>query len=102
MARVTWALDALADLESTADYIGLDSEDAAHRLTVRAFELTDQLDTYPLIGRAVPEFGRTDLRELILGNYRILYLVRGNSGSVVAFVHGAMDLTRHPRARSWT
>jgi len=39
----------------------------------------------------VPEYGRQDLREVIVQNYRVVYLVRGNEVIVVRVVHGARD-----------
>jgi plasmid stabilization system protein ParE len=34
---------------------------------------------FPLSGRIVPELGRDDVREIILGEYRIVYRVKGET-----------------------
>jgi toxin ParE1/3/4 len=43
-------------------------------------------------GRRVPELEPTELRELLLGNYRLIYRIEQAAVSIVAFVHGARDL----------
>lgn len=58
----------------------------------RAFVATDRLSMFPSSGRLVPEFEREDVREIILGNYRIMYHVSGDEVAVTAFVHGARQV----------
>ena len=40
----------------------------------------------------VPEFGRKEIREVIEGRYRIIYLVDVTQVQVLAVIHGARDL----------
>ncbi|MEO5957249.1 MAG: type II toxin-antitoxin system RelE/ParE family toxin [Nitrospiraceae bacterium] len=58
----------------------------------RIVESTETLLTNSRIGRIVPEFNQQDLREVIAGNYRILYLVKDDSLFIFRIVHGARDL----------
>lgn len=37
---------------------------------------TDKLSDHPPLGRIVPEFNEETLRELIVGNYRIVYRIK--------------------------
>ncbi|REL39310.1 type II toxin-antitoxin system RelE/ParE family toxin [Rhodohalobacter sp. SW132] len=39
-------------------------------------EKTDQLIDQPESGRIVPEYNDPNLRELMLGNYRVIYRIR--------------------------
>ena len=39
----------------------------------RLFDATQRLESFPLSGRVVPELDRSDVRELIIGEYRIVY-----------------------------
>ena len=55
------------------DYIARDNPAAAARFTGELLERTACLVERPRIGRIVPEFGRADIRELLYGNYRIVY-----------------------------
>lgn len=43
-------------------------------------------------GRVVPEWDDTSVRELFLGNYRLLYQVTEQIVFVIGFIHGARDL----------
>ena len=54
----------------------------------------DKLVDFPEMGRWVPEAGRSDIRELIVLNYRVIYLVQDEKNSVVilAIVHGKRNL----------
>ena len=44
--------------------------------------------------RIVPELNRTNVRELLVQRYRLLYKVTPSEVHVLAFIHGARDLTR--------
>jgi len=45
-------------------------------------------------GRLVPEIGRSDVRELIDGNYRLIYELTADAVTVVGVIHGALDLAK--------
>jgi len=73
--RVLWTPRALEDLKSIARHIAGDDPAAARRFAHRLKERAESVATFPRRGRIVPEFGRADIRELIEGNYRIVYRV---------------------------
>ena len=54
----------------------------------------EQLEDQPRSGRMVPEFGRIDLREIIVGLYRVIYVINGETVTDLRVVHGARDLIR--------
>jgi toxin ParE1/3/4 len=72
MARVIWSDRALARLEEIADGIARDAPGAAAGLIRRIFHAAEQLESFPRSGRVVPDFDDRALRELIVGNYRVL------------------------------
>ena len=75
MARLNWSDQAIVDLVNIAEFIAKDSPRYA-KITVARIRLTTrQLEIYPLIGRLVPELEQENIRELILGNYRIIYKI---------------------------
>ncbi|MBL9036806.1 MAG: type II toxin-antitoxin system RelE/ParE family toxin [Rhodospirillaceae bacterium] len=54
----------------------------------------ESLVEFPEMGRQVPEAGLTNLRELIVQGYRIIYQIGpGDSIVVLAIVHGRRRLT---------
>ena len=52
------------------------------------FDSTDKLREHPRLGRIVPEIAEDDYRELIEGNYRIIYLIGVSKISVLTVRHG--------------
>ncbi|MBI3878201.1 MAG: type II toxin-antitoxin system RelE/ParE family toxin [Verrucomicrobia bacterium] len=89
--KIIWSLDAREDLREIVTFIRQDNPDAAaafgHALICRV----DILETFPLLGRRVPEFDDDKIRELIHRSYRIIYLVMDEQRSIaIARVwHGA-------------
>ena len=75
MAEIVLANSAWNDLDSITDYIALDSVRYAQDFSEKIFERIQQLIEFPLSGRIVPEFQNHELRELILGKYRIVYRI---------------------------
>jgi plasmid stabilization system protein ParE len=49
----------------------------------------DRLQDHPLSGRVVPELGDTSIREVIHGNYRIVYRLRHDVVEIATVFHGA-------------
>jgi len=47
------------------------------------------VENYPRLGRVVPELGIEDIREIILGSYRLIYRIRLDEIQVVTVHHGA-------------
>ncbi len=75
MVEVKWLPKALDDIDRIAEYISKDSERYAEKLVRRIFERAELLESNPFLGRMVPEFRKKNLRELIIENYRLVYLV---------------------------
>lgn len=78
--KLFWTENARQDLLSIKQYIATDNPTAANhwieRLKARA---RNTLLTSPFAGRKVPELLRDDIRELIEGNYRIVYHILEDS-----------------------
>ena len=83
------------DLEDIENYIARDSPKIARNFVNQVFERIEVLHNFPKIGRKVPEFDDDDIRELILGKYRIVYRIESEERIIVArVIHGSrlMDL----------
>jgi toxin ParE1/3/4 len=74
-AEVRWTLSALEDIENIAEFIAKDSKHWAFIQVEKFFLRSEILETHPLAGRVVPEIGNESIRELIEGNYRIIYSI---------------------------
>ncbi len=81
-------------LDDAVAYVAQDSRPAAERLLILALEAASSLDTLSERGRVVPELDQPTVRELFVQRYRLLYEVTPNEVHILAFLHGARDLTR--------
>jgi addiction module RelE/StbE family toxin len=102
MAEPRWTLDARKDLQDILDYIGNFSPLYAASLTSRIFEAVQRLSEFPRIGCVVPEFGVEELRELIVSDYRIVYLVEREPAVIVLIAHARQDIRRRLGNEPWT
>ena len=82
--RIVWAPSALADLAEAADYIAAENPVAARRMAQRVRDKVGRLRRFPRSGRVVPERGDETVREIIEGQYRIIYRVANKLVRVVA------------------
>ena len=73
--RLFWTETAKQDLQAIRRYIATDNPTAAKRWVNRLKIRARGALLAPLAGRKVPELLREDIRELIEGNYRIVYQV---------------------------
>jgi len=92
-SKVEWSRSALADAQAAIAYIQNDSKVYAEAFKRRARELAETIAIFPGRGRVVPELGRSDVSEVFLGDYRLIYQVLKNRIAVAAFIHGARQLS---------
>ena len=89
MVEVKWTLQATNDLESIANFIAKDSFHYSRLFVVDIFESVDRLINFPNSGRIVPELNDSTVRELILGNYRLVYRFKKDIVELLTIYHGA-------------
>jgi len=89
VAEVRWTPQALGDLEAIAEFISQDSPHYASLFVIDVFTAVERLGEFPLSGRVVPEKNDSKVREVILGNYRIVYRVRDDVVELLTVYHGA-------------
>ena len=93
MVKLIWTDQAINDLGDIGDYIAENSEKYAKLTVKKLFERTDILKTFPQAGRVVPEKNEENVRELIEGNYRIIYeIVSADQIDILTVYHSARDL----------
>ena len=73
--KIDWTLRSREDLRNIAAYIANDNPESALKLGDVIFKRVDTLQQFPEIGRVVPERGQQDIREIVVGNYRVVYRV---------------------------
>jgi plasmid stabilization system protein ParE len=101
MAEIRWSVTAGEDLRQIETTVARDSPIHAVRLTERLVDAVERLEAFPLSGRSVPEFDRDDLREVICGSYRVVYLAGEDRVTILRVVHGARDILGLARREPW-
>ena len=80
--EIIWTNQALHKLNKFIDYIARDDVTTAEKWALKVIKKTDQLIEQPESGRIVPEYNEPNLRELIFGNYRVIYRIRKEDNTI--------------------
>ena len=95
MAEIVWSLRSIKDIDEIATYIAKDSLQYAEAQTRLFFENASVLEKYPYRGRVVPELGTTIIRQLLCGNYRIIYQVFSDDEVGILTIHHQSRLLKN-------
>lgn len=90
--RIVWSPLAIDRTVEIADYIAKDKPSAAKEWINAVFSKVEGLQVSPEIGRIVPEIDNRLFRELIYGNYRIIYRIEKEQISILTIRHGKQIL----------
>lgn len=94
MASLNWTELSIDDLINIAEFISKDSIKYSQIQIRRIRERARILKKQPLLGRIVPETNNEFIRELILGNYRIIYRIISEERIDILTVHHSAKLLR--------
>ncbi len=89
MAEVVFSAEAVRDIEEIHAYIAQDSARYAERQVQLFYEEAERLAVFPRGGRMVPEIEHFTVRELIIGNYRMMYRLLEPDIVEVMIIHHA-------------
>jgi toxin ParE1/3/4 len=92
MVKIIWTEFAIEDLKLIHEYISKDSKVYGDRFIQKMISRVDQLESNPQSGRVVPEFNTEMIRELIEGNYRIIYKINSDVVGIIRVHHSARQL----------
>ncbi len=87
--KVVWTAPAVSDLDAIRGYIARDSKVYSDTMVVEIFEAVDRLMKFPRSGRIVPEESDPNTREVIVGNYRVIYEISGATVRILTVLHSA-------------
>jgi len=85
---VKWTNLAKRDLKKIHDYIAEDSKFYAKQVTQDIIVKTDKLNDFPEIGRVVPDLQDSNIREMIIYSYRLIYEIKSGNIEILAVIHG--------------
>jgi addiction module RelE/StbE family toxin len=86
---IRWTEQSANDLELIFNFISRDSEHYATLFIKEIFKTIERLETFPESGRIVPEFNVEIVREIILGNYRIIYRLNKDAVDILTIHHSS-------------
>lgn len=90
--KIIWSPLAIDRASEIADYIFQDKPSAAEKWINTLFSKVEQLKSFPETGRIVPEIKNDQFREIIYGNYRIIYRIEKKQVSILTIRHGMQIL----------
>ena len=90
--KIFWSPLAVDRVSEIAHYMAQDNPAAAERWINEVFKKVEELKAFPEKGRVVPEANNKSIRELIYGNYRIIYRIEEKKFSVLTVRHGKQML----------
>lgn len=94
MVTLNWTPQAKNDLISIAEYIARHSQKYARIQVQRIRQRARQLVEFPDSGRIVPELDNPRIREVIMGNYRIVYYRVNDERIDILTVHHSARILR--------
>lgn len=95
MVRIIWTELATSELKEIYDFISQDSKLYAKRQIIKIRNKTKILKSSKYIGKVVEEIGVPIVREIVEGNYRIIYQIKNESEiAILTIHHSARDLTK--------
>jgi len=90
--KIIWSPIAVDRVSEIAGYIAQDDPVAARNWIETVFKKVEELKAFPESGRVVPETDNKAIRELIYGNYRVIYRLEKKRISVLTVRHGKQIL----------
>ncbi|MHB2155759.1 type II toxin-antitoxin system RelE/ParE family toxin [Calditrichota bacterium GD2] len=86
--KIIWSPRSMAQLMDLAEYIALNKPEAAHRWLENVFHEVEKIKLFPKSGRKVPEINQDKIREIIFGNYRVIYKIENDVIIIASVRHG--------------
>jgi toxin ParE1/3/4 len=91
---VRWSKPAKLDLKQIHGYISRDSRFYAEKVSLEIVEKSEKLGFFPEAGRIVPEIGDSNIREIFVYSYRLIYEIYPNSIEILALIHGKREFSK--------
>ena len=86
--KIEWSPLAIERVLELAEYIALDKPEVAIEWATDIFDSAEKLKDHPKLGRVIPEIRDENYRELLEGNYRVIYWLGNSKISVLTVCHG--------------
>ena len=95
MVEIIWSYKAYDDYSNIVEFIAKDSEHYASLIAKKIWREVKRIEHNPKEARMVPEAGYLDdIREFILGQYRIIFQIKGDIAYLLTIHHSARNLKK--------
>jgi len=91
--RIYWTRQSREDLRAIRNFIARDAPKTASAYVRRLRQSVERLRIFPLSGQVVAELAREEIREVLQGNYRLIYRVSDRRVDILTVFPGARLLT---------
>lgn len=81
--KIIFSSRAKADIAEIVNFIAYDKPQAARKRATGVRKSLANLSDFPRMGRTVPEYGDETIREIIKGQYRIVYKIDEKKDTIV-------------------
>ncbi len=81
--KIIWSPLSIERITEIAQYIAIDNRKSANKWVEEIFISVEQLQQFPKSGRILSELNNDAVREIIHGNYRIIYLIESKQISIL-------------------
>ena len=85
--KIIWSPISITRIQEISEYISNDSPSEALNWVNKIFDYVLELEKFPAMGRQVPEIKKNNYKELILGNYRIIYRIDEKQINILTVRH---------------
>jgi len=85
--KIIWSPLSVERMTEISEYIAEDNPNASITWIESIFEIIGRLKQFPESGRIVPEIDKPHIREIIHGNYRIIYKIRQEEIFILTIRH---------------
>ncbi len=99
MVTIVWAEISLKDLREIFDFIAEDSIRYATITSNKIYNRVQKISSNVQIGRIVPEFNDKSIREVIEGNYRIIYRIKSEKQIDILRVYHSSRLLKKEKIK---
>lgn len=85
--KIIWSPLSVERLADISGYIADNNHEASIKWVESVFQIIEQLEQYPESGRVVSEINKSNIRELIFRDYRIIYKIHQEEIYILTIRH---------------
>jgi addiction module RelE/StbE family toxin len=97
MVRLVWTEISTKDLKEIYDYIAENSISYASITVNKIYYKAQKIPENPNLGRIIPEINLKTIREIISGNYRIIYKIKNEEQVDILRIYHSARLLKHEK-----